>query len=48
MIRSAGLCGVFETPDPWSYDGSAGTTNYRADIVFSNGRFVRFPDGAQH
>lgn len=47
VIRSAGPCGAFETSDPWAYEGPAGTTDDRADIVFSDGRFIRFPDGTQ-
>jgi type II secretion system protein G len=42
IIRSAGKDGSFDTSTP---DG--GTNNSNADIVFSNGAFVVYPEGVQ-
>jgi type II secretory pathway pseudopilin PulG len=46
VVRSGGRDGAYDPADPWGYaEGS--TTNFKDDIVFSSGRFVRWPDGAQ-
>jgi type II secretory pathway pseudopilin PulG len=49
-IASAGKDGIFEQP---SLDNAASqeprpTTNFDCDIVYSNGKFVEYPEGAQH
>lgn len=45
-IASYGCCGEPDVADPSLY-APAGTTNYKDDIVFSNGAFLRYPDGTQ-
>jgi hypothetical protein len=45
-IVSAGMGGEFEFPDARQYE-SGSTQNFRADIVFSNGQFLRYPQGVQ-
>lgn len=43
-IVCSGSDRVVETKDPWSYPEGA-TTNYADDIVYSDGIFVRYPEG---
>jgi general secretion pathway protein G len=45
-LWSGGKDGVFEHDKLSEYEGGA-TTNFNDDIVFSNGSFVRYPQGAQ-
>ena len=47
VLVSYGECSEPDTPDPWSYAPGL-TTHYAADIVFSDGRFLRRPFGAQN
>ena len=46
VISSAGKDGVFEGGEGPQSEPSA-TTNFDNDIVFSNGSFVRYPEGVQ-
>jgi general secretion pathway protein G len=45
-LISAGKDAQFETDDPRVY-GEGQTTNFDSDIVFVNGAFLRYPQGAQ-
>jgi general secretion pathway protein G len=46
-IGSAGKDGVFTRDSLQDYAGGGGTTNFDEDIVFSNGSFTQYPQGAQ-
>ena len=46
-IASYGCCGEPDVADPSLYV-PGGTSSYKDDIVFSNGSFLRYPDGTQH
>jgi type II secretory pathway pseudopilin PulG len=46
-IGSAGKDGVFEHASLREYEGGGATTNFDSDIVFINGSFVQYPQGAQ-
>ena len=46
VIVSGGKDKTTEAIDPWSYETGA-TSSFVDDIVFSNGSFIRWPDGAQ-
>jgi type II secretory pathway pseudopilin PulG len=46
-IGSGGKDGVFEHESLRQYEGGGATTNFNSDIVFINGSFVQYPDGAQ-
>lgn len=47
-IASAGKDGQFEHQDLKEYLNSPGaTTNFNSDIVYSNGKFVQYPEGMQ-
>src|SRR3954462_9943766 len=50
VIGSGGQDGMFEHSNPRDYVESprGGTTNFRDDIIFSNGQFIEYPEGAQH
>ena len=49
VIGSGGKDGMFEHSEPKEYvDSPAGTTsNFNCDIIFSNGSFIEYPEGAQ-
>jgi len=47
-IGSGGKDGVFEHDDLSHYKGSGAATNFDCDIVYSDGEFVRYPEGVQH
>lgn len=44
LIISLGSDGEAEPHEPWGYPRSA-TIDYRNDIVYSQGAFVRYPEG---
>lgn len=44
LIISLGSDGVAEPYEPWGYPRGA-TVDYRNDIVYSQGAFVRYPEG---
>jgi general secretion pathway protein G len=46
-LRSAGKDERYEVDDPALYTRGA-TTSFADDLVFSNGEFVRYPEGSQH
>jgi len=46
-IGSGGKDGQFEHDTLREYDPPGGTTNFNNDIIFSNGVFVQYPEGAQ-
>lgn len=46
-VGSGGKDGVFERESLREYEGAGATTNFDADIVFSNGKFVQYPQGVQ-
>jgi type II secretory pathway pseudopilin PulG len=46
-IGSGGKDGVFERQSLRDYEGGVATTNFDNDIVFINGSFVQYPQGAQ-
>lgn len=46
-IGSGGKDGQFEHDSLREYDPPGGTTNFNNDIIFSNGVFVQYPEGAQ-
>jgi general secretion pathway protein G len=46
VLSSAGKDGVFEVGEGEPYEPGP-TTNFDNDIVFSNGQFVRYPEGVQ-
>ena len=46
VLVSFGECGVPDGPDPWHY--APGPTGFfNSDIVYSNGQFLRYPEGVQ-
>ena len=47
VIASAGKDGKFELDDPTKYQERGATTNFDADIVFENGRFIQAPEVPQ-
>ncbi len=46
VIVSFGECGIPDSPDPWRY-APGPTSFFDADVVYSNGQFVRYPEGVQ-
>jgi type II secretion system protein G len=46
VIWSPGKNGAFEASSPADADGGA-TTDFNADIIYSNGSFVQYPEGIQ-
>ena len=46
-IGSAGKDGIFTRDSLQEYAGAGATTNFDDDIVFSNGSFTQYPQGAQ-
>ena len=46
VIVSFGECGIPDRPDPWRYPAGP-TSSYDDDVVYSNGQFLRYPEGVQ-
>ena len=46
VIVSFGECGVPDGPDPWRYQPGP-TARFDADVVYSNGQLLRYPEGVQ-
>ena len=46
VLVSFGECGIPDVSDPWHYLPGP-TAFYNADAVYSNGQFLRYPDGVQ-
>ena len=46
-VASGGKDGSFSHDSLREYQNGA-TTNFNDDIVFSNGKFVQYPEGLQH
>ena len=46
VIVSFGECGIPDNPDPWRYKPGP-TALFDADVVYSNGRLLRYPEGVQ-
>ena len=46
VLVSFGECGVPDGPDPWHYVPGP-TAHFNSDIVYSNGQFLRYPEGVQ-
>jgi len=46
VLVSFGECGIPDVSDPWHYLPGP-TAFYNADVVYSNGQFLRYPEGIQ-
>lgn len=49
VLGSGGKDGMFEHSNPRDYVDSppGGTSNFNADLIYANGRFIEYPEGTQ-